>query len=166
MRRRVVGIVGAGAASPESLAAAHRLGRLVAERGWVVLTGGRGEGVMAAACAGAKTVADSLTLGILPSDAGGEGDDVDLAVFTGLREARNAVNVLASDVLIACGVEGPGTASEVALALRAAKPIVLLGASPRAIAFFREIAGTSPLFEAATAEEAVALIAPVLARPG
>ncbi len=65
-RRPVIGIMGAGeAASPADVARAEELGRLVARRGWVVLTGGRDAGVMAAACRGAKEVSGSLTVGIL-----------------------------------------------------------------------------------------------------
>ena len=154
MRRRVVGVMGAGAPRPEHYRAALELGRLVAERGWVVLTGGLPAGVMAAACAGAKQVPGSLTLGILPSTSG-EGPDVDIAVFTGMGEARNAINVLSSDVVVACGVQGPGTTSEVALALRAGKPVILLGASDEARAFFR---GVGQCLEAGNAEEAVRLV--------
>jgi uncharacterized protein (TIGR00725 family) len=151
--------MGASEAGPSTLSAAHQLGRLVAEAGWVVLTGGRPAGVMDAASAGAKSVPRSLTLGILPS--GPEGPvspRVDLAVFTGVGEARNAINVLSSDVVIACGVEGPGTASEVALALRLARPTVLLAPAPEAARFFRTIAGRCPLHEVATPEAAVELI--------
>jgi hypothetical protein len=78
---------------------------------------------------------------------------VDIAVFTGLGDARNAVNVLTSDVVVACGVEGPGTASEVALALRSEKPVVLLAPSPEAAAFFRQVAGDAPLHQVETPEE-------------
>jgi uncharacterized protein (TIGR00725 family) len=161
-RTPIVGIMGAGKASERSLAAAHRLGRLVAERGWIVLTGGRPEGVMAAASAGAKGVPGSVTLGILPSAAGEVDKDVDIAVFTDLGDARNAVNVLTSDVVVACGVEGPGTASEVALALKSAKPVVLLGASPEALGFFRQVAGSGRLLEADTPEDAMRLIGTLL----
>jgi uncharacterized protein (TIGR00725 family) len=151
----VIGIMGAGEAGAQSLADARRLGRLVAERGWIVLTGGRPAGVMAAASAGAKEVPGSLTLGILPSSSGGVSPDVDIAVFTGLGDARNAVNVLSSDVIIACGVEGPGTTSEVALGLKAEKPVILLRASFEAIAFFRRVAGAGRLLEAGSPEDAV-----------
>ena len=155
MRRPVIGIVGAGDPSPESYAAALTLGRVIAERGWIVLTGGRPLGVMAAACAGAKQIPGSLTLGILPGASGGEGPDVDVAVFTAMGEARNAINVMSSDVVVACGVEGPGTASEVALALRAGKPVILLGASAEARSFFRKI---GHWLEAASPKEAASLI--------
>src|ERR687898_2512157 len=152
MRRPVIGIMGAGNPTDWSLAAAGELGRLLAERGWIVLTGGRPEGVMAAAFAGAKQIPGSVTLGILPGASGGEGPDVDIAVFTGMGEARNAINVLTSDVIVACGVEGPGTASEVALALRLGRPTVLLAAAPAASAFFRTIAGRGMLHEVQTPE--------------
>jgi len=165
MRRSVIGVMGAGEPSPRTKANARELGRLIAERGWVLLTGGRPVGVMAAANGGAKEVAGSLTLGILPSSAGGEGEDVDVAVFTGMGDARNAINVLSSDVVVACGVEGAGTASEVALSLTAAKPVILLGASPAATAFFHELHCPGPLLEAQSAGEAVRLIEEVLRVP-
>jgi hypothetical protein len=151
--------MGASEPGPSTLGAAHQLGRLVAEAGWVVLTGGRPAGVMDAASAGAKSVPGSLTLGILPSGPDGPvSPGVDVAVFTGIGEARNAINVLSSDVVIACGVEGPGTASEVALALRLARPTILLAPTPEAARFFRTIAGRSLLHEVATPEAAVDLI--------
>jgi uncharacterized protein (TIGR00725 family) len=125
----------------------------------VVLTGGRPAGVMEAACAGAKSVAGSLTVGVLPTGPDGPvSAQVDVAVFTALGEARNAINVLSSDVVVACGVEGPGTASEVALALRAQRPTVLLGAAPAAVAFFRTIAGDEALYEAESPEAVIEII--------
>jgi uncharacterized protein (TIGR00725 family) len=151
--------VGAGEPGPATLEAARELGRRVAQKGWIVLTGGRPAGVMDAACAGAKTVQGSLTVGILPSGPDGPvSAHVDLAVFTGLGDARNAINVLSSDVVVACGVEGPGTASEVALALKAGRPTVLLAVSPEALAFFRSVARGATLREAATPQEAIAQV--------
>jgi uncharacterized protein (TIGR00725 family) len=158
--------MGASEPRPPTLAAARRLGRLLAEAGWVVLTGGRPAGVMDAACAGAKSVAGSLTLGILPTGPQGPvSEQVDVAVFTGLNEARNLVNVLSSDVVIACGVESAGTASEVALALKVGRPTILLAAAPEAAAFFRTMAGPDTLHEAATPEAAVDLIERTLRVP-
>jgi uncharacterized protein (TIGR00725 family) len=151
--------MGAGEPGPAALEAARRLGRLVAEAGWVVLTGGRPAGVMEAACAGARSVPGGFTVGILPS--GREGpvsQEVDLAVFTGVGEARNVINVLTSDVVVACGVEGAGTASEVALALRLDRPTILLAPSAEAAAFFRTIRGAGRLHEVGTPEAAVETI--------
>lgn len=167
MRRPVIGVVGAGNPSTGSLAAACELGRLLAERGWIVLTGGRPAGVMAAACAGAKQVLGSLTLGILPGSSGGVCPDVDLAVFTGMGDARNAINVLTSDVVVACGVEGPGTVSEIALALKTKTPVILLGAPTSARALFGSIGGGGRLFEASSPQGVVRVIEEKLAiRPG
>jgi uncharacterized protein (TIGR00725 family) len=151
--------MGASEPGPSTLEAAHHLGRLLAEAGWVVLTGGRPAGVMEAACAGAKSVAGSLTVGVLPTGPDGPvSAQVDVAVFTALGEARNAINVLSRDVVVACGVEGPGTASEVALALKARRPTVLLGAAPAAVAFFRTMAGSGVPYEADTPEAVIAII--------
>jgi uncharacterized protein (TIGR00725 family) len=155
VRRPVIGIMGAAAPSATSVAAARELGRLLAERGWIVLTGGRSEGVMAAACAGAKQIPGSLTLGILPSPVGGESADLDIAVFTGMGEARNVINVLTSDVVVACGVEGPGTISEVALALKAGKPVILLGSSAAAWELFSSIGGEGRLLRVAEPKDVV-----------
>jgi uncharacterized protein (TIGR00725 family) len=158
-RRPVIGVMGASEAQSRTLHAARQLGRLAAEAGWVVLTGGRPAGVMEAACAGAKSVAGSLTIGILPTGPDGPvSEHVDVAVFTGVGEARDVINVLSSDVVVACGVEGPGTASEVALALKLARPTVLLAAAPAASAFFRTIAGRGMLHEVQTPESVIELI--------
>ncbi len=158
-RRPVIGIVGASQANPATLEAAFRLGRLVAEAGWILLTGGRPAGVMDAASAGAKSVPGSLTIGIMPSDPDGPvSAHVDIAIFTGLGDARNIVNVLSSDVVVACGIESAGTASEVALALNARRLTILLGVSPPGLAFFRTLPGATNLQEATTPEAAVAMI--------
>jgi uncharacterized protein (TIGR00725 family) len=155
----VVGIMGGSIAETSALEAARRLGRLVAEAGWVVLTGGRPAGVMDAASAGAKSVPGGITLGILPDGPGGPvGGAVDIAVFTGMGEARNAINVLSSDVVVVCGAGGAGTASEAALALRLARPTVLLAPSPEAAAFYRTLDAPGALHVVETPEAAVDLI--------
>jgi uncharacterized protein (TIGR00725 family) len=158
-RRPVIGVMGASEPEPLTLERAGRLGQLVAEAGWVLLTGGRPVGVMEAACAGAKSVSGSLTIGILPTGPDGPvSSQVDVAVFTGLGDARNAINVLSSDVVVACGVEGPGTASEVALALKAGRPTILLAPAPAAAAFFRTLARKGVVHEVATPEAVIVLI--------
>ncbi len=162
-RRPVAGVMGAGYdALAEDVEKAERLGELLARDGWVVLTGGRNCGVMAGACRGAKAVAGSLTVGVLPEGGGRDvAPWVDVAIFTGLGMARNAVNVLSSDVVFACGRGGSGTASEVALALKGGKPVVLLAATPEAVAFYRQL---DPRVRAAgTPEEALSLGREILA---
>jgi uncharacterized protein (TIGR00725 family) len=78
---------------------------------------------MEAACRGAKE-AGGTTVGILPgADRSDANEFVDVAIATGLGEARNAVVVRSSDALIAVG-GGYGTLSEIALALRTGKRVV------------------------------------------
>jgi uncharacterized protein (TIGR00725 family) len=91
----------------------------------VIVSGGL-RGVMEAACRGAKE-AGGLTVGILPgTDRAAANAFVDVAMPTGLGEARNALVVRAADALIAVG-GGYGTLSEIALALKAGKRVVGLG---------------------------------------
>ena len=122
----ILAVLGAGDASAEEISVAERVGAIAARAGWVVLTGG-GSGVMEAACRGAVE-AGGLTIGILP----GRGPDesppnahIDLPIFTGLSYARNVINVLSSHAIIAVA-GGSGTLSEIALALKYCKPVILL----------------------------------------
>ena len=125
MTRPYVAVVGPGEASREELELAEAVGRAVAERGAVVVCGGLG-GAMEAACRGAKDAAGT-TVGILPgSDRAAANEFVDVAIATGLGEARNALVVRAADVLIAVGGSW-GTLSEIALALRTGRRVVGLG---------------------------------------
>jgi uncharacterized protein (TIGR00725 family) len=141
-----VAVVGAGEASPQEIAVAEEVGRLLAERGAVLVCGGLG-GVMEAACRGAKEGGGS-TVGILPGrDRAAANAYVDVAIATGLGEARNALVVRAADVLIAVG-GGYGTLSEIALGLKSGTPVVGIGSW--------ELAGR-PLTEARDAPEAVEL---------
>jgi uncharacterized protein (TIGR00725 family) len=101
---------------------AEAVGRELAARGAVVVCGGLG-GVMEAACRGAKE-AGGRTVGILPgTDRAAANAFVDVAIPSGLGEARNALVVRAADALIAVG-GGYGTLSEIALALKAGKRVV------------------------------------------
>ena len=160
-RRAVIGVMGQGeGASSEDLRAAEELGRRVAERGWVLLTGGREAGVMAAANRGAKSVPGSVTLGVLPWRGESDGAvcaDVDIAIFTGMGEARNVINVLSSDVVVACGTSSAGTASEVALALKTQRPVILLAPTLVAAAYFASLDAQLPI--ATSPEQAIELIA-------
>ena len=136
MRKIIIGVMGPGAnAEAIDLENAYELGKLIAQEGWVLLTGGRNQGVMDAASKGAKA-ANGLTIGILPtSDNSTVSEAVDIAIFTDMGNARNNINVLSSDVVIACGM-GAGTASEIALALKVNKKVVLLNDDEDSKSFF------------------------------
>lgn len=117
---------------------AYELGKLIALQGWVLLTGGRNVGVMDCASLGAKA-ANGLTVGILPGNGtNGISQSVDIAIITGMGNARNNINVLSTDVVIACGM-GSGTASEIALALKASKKVILLNNDEQSERFFKHL---------------------------
>jgi uncharacterized protein (TIGR00725 family) len=153
--RTVVGVMGGAAAPCAVLADARRMGELIAENGWVLLTGGRDAGVIAAASAGASSEG-GLVIGVLPGDSHDDAaPGVDIAIPTGLGDARNAVNVLASHVVVALP-GGAGTISEVALALKAGRPVVLLG-FPLGVEF-AEYYAKGELVDAATPAEVAAAV--------
>ena len=54
MRKPVIGVMGGSKASASVYGMAKELGTLIAQRGWVLLNGGRNQGVMAASAEGAK----------------------------------------------------------------------------------------------------------------
>jgi uncharacterized protein (TIGR00725 family) len=101
---------------------AEKVGRAVADAGAVLVCGGLG-GVMEAACRGAQR-AGGTTVGILPGhDRADANPHVDIAIPTGLGEARNALVVRAADAVVAVAGEY-GTLSEIALALKVGIPVV------------------------------------------
>jgi len=121
-----VSVVGSGA---EWEAAAEEIGRLLAERGCTVVTGGLGE-VMSAAHRGAKA-AGGTTIAILP----GEEHDAanpwaDHVVVTGVGHARNLAVAASGDAVIAVGGEW-GTLAEIAFARRLGRPVVALAGAPQ-----------------------------------
>ena len=159
MTRPCIAVIGPGDDAPVSATTdAAAVGRLVAERGWVLLCGGRAAGVMDAAARGARD-GGGPSIGILP---GADRHDASLhltvALPTGLGEARNAVLVAAADALVVCGMN-PGTASELALALRARKPTVLVRPSDEVTAFVASLGADGPVDVAAAPSEAVDWIA-------
>lgn len=139
MTKIIIGVMGPGnLATPKDVSNAEQLGQLIAQNGWILLTGGRKAGVMEAASRGAK-IAGGLTIGILPNkNTDGINEDVDIAIITDLGNARNNINVLSSHVVIACGM-GIGTASEVALALKNQQKVILLTENQLSEEFFKSL---------------------------
>jgi uncharacterized protein (TIGR00725 family) len=127
--RRVVSVIGPGHCTRREYALACEVGRLLARRDVVVATGGL-FGVMEAACLGAKE-AGGTTLGILPNYLRYDANRyVDVAVPTGLRDARNVLVATVGEAAIAVG-GGLGTLSEIALALKHGIPVVAAGGTWR-----------------------------------
>src|SRR6185503_10980008 len=156
MRPLYVAVVGPGeGASDQAIDDARAVAKLLAERGWTILCGGRAAGVMAAAARGASE-AGGISVGILPdSDRRAAAPELTIALPTGLGEARNAVLVSCADAVVGCGMN-PGSPSEIALALRARKPTVLVRTNAAVASFFDSLHHDAALFVAATPSEAVA----------
>jgi uncharacterized protein (TIGR00725 family) len=116
-----VSVIGSGVdAEPQ----AEEVGRLLAERGCVVVTGGRGE-VMAAAARGAKS-AGGTTIAILPGESrAGANEWSDYVVATGIGHARNLAVVASGDAVIAVGGRW-GTLAEIGFARVLGRPVVVL----------------------------------------
>ena len=150
--RLVIGVIGAGQADEATLRVARTVGRLLAERDCVVVTGGLG-GVMEAASEGARE-AGGTTLGLLPgADPADANAHVELAVATGLGDARNALiaNTAAGFIAVAGSW---GTLSEIAFSLKRGKPVVSLGSFAEGL----------PVLRADTPEDAVARLFEALGR--
>jgi uncharacterized protein (TIGR00725 family) len=125
MRRLLVAVIGPASCSAIEAAAAEVVGRVLAEGDAAVVCGGLG-GVMEAACRGAQR-AGGLTIGILPgSEASEVNDHVDVAIPTGIGEARNALVACSASAVIAIGGRY-GTLSEIAFALKRGIPVIGIG---------------------------------------
>ena len=127
MRHILIGVVGGGdSASQKEMDGARELGRLIALNGWTLLNGGRNCGCMHASAEGAHSVG-GLTIGLLPDDHGNHTSEfIDIPIITGLHNARNNVITLSSNIVIACS-RSAGTLSEIALALKNSKHVILMG---------------------------------------
>ena len=122
---RQVSVIGSGV---EWEAAAEEVGRLLAERDCVVVTGGRAE-VMGAAHRGAKA-AGGTTLAILPGESRADANPwADHVVVTGIGHARNLAVAASGDAVIAIGGSW-GTVAEMAFARRLGRPVVALEGTP------------------------------------
>ena len=116
-----VAVIGSGA---EHESRAEEVGRLLAERGCTVVTGGLGS-VMASAARGAKA-AGGVTIGVLPGESRREANEwIDHAVVTGVGHARNLAVVGSGDAVIAVGGRW-GTLAEIGFANALGRPVVIL----------------------------------------
>jgi uncharacterized protein (TIGR00725 family) len=162
MRKPVIGVMGGSKAGESTYTEARQLGRLIAERGWILLTGGRNTGVSDVAAEGAK-LAGGFVVGVLPDATDVQASPhLDLAIMTDAGDARNLYNVLSSDVVIACSGR-LGTLSEIVFALNADKPVILLNNS-LADAHFHKYIRSGLLLHAATPADAITHAATALAR--
>lgn len=143
-RKLIIGVIGAAQPSPDGLRNAEAVGRGIALQGAVVVCGGLG-GVMEAAAKGAFKAGGEV-VGLLPGpDKNAANPYITLAIPTNMGHSRNVIIAHTADALIA--VEGGyGTLSEIAISLKLGKPVFVITGG-------LQVAGTVSV---ATAESAVA----------
>lgn len=125
MKKIIIGVMGgAQFINPEDEEYSYQIGALIAREGWVLLNGGRSAGVMEASARGAKDNG-GVTVGILPvDDPDWASHYIDIPIVTGMGMARNVINILSSDLIVALPGSA-GTISEIALALKYGKEVIL-----------------------------------------
>jgi uncharacterized protein (TIGR00725 family) len=128
--KRVISVCG-GHKDTKFSAEAYELGKGIALRGYVLITGGGG-GIMESASRGAAENG-GLVIGVLPSERKNPLDGypnpyVSIPVYTGMSDARNAIIAKSPDVLVALG-GGAGTLSEIGLAVKSRTPVIIIGDS-------------------------------------
>lgn len=118
----LIGVIGGQQAEGDALRLAYEVGREIASRGHVLVSGGRG-GVMRESCRGAKQ-AGGLTVAILPGDDLTDANEfIDVPIVTGIGFARNSIIARTANALIA--IDGSyGTLSEIAYGLTAGRPVI------------------------------------------
>ncbi len=141
----IIAVVGGHKCSKEVEQIATKLGKLIAEVGYILVCGGLG-GVMKAVSMG-NSLAGGLSVGILPGeDKRTANPYIDIPIPTGLGYTRNTIVVGCADIIIALPGEY-GTLSEIAFALNMKKPVIGIGSW--------DIKGMQ---QAATPEEAIELV--------
>ena len=144
--------MGAGDCSADVFSQAEEVGRLIAQQGAILICGGRG-GVMEAAARGARA-GHGITVGILPdSDDSGVNPYIDIPIVTGMGNGRNIINILSSQVIIAIS-GGYGTLSEIALALKTRIPVIALNSWNLSV-LSEKLSTDRLFFKVSSAEEAV-----------
>ncbi|MGB8658330.1 MAG: TIGR00725 family protein [Candidatus Zixiibacteriota bacterium] len=117
-----IGVIGASDCSDDISKLAEEVGERIAKAGAVLVCGGMG-GVMEAAAKGARKQSGT-TIGILPGvDKNQSNSFIDFPIVTGLGEGRNLLVIRNSDAVIALPGEF-GTLSEIAFALKLGKPVI------------------------------------------
>ncbi len=157
MESTYISVIGGSSCEPAHCALAEEVGRLVAQQGATLVCGGLA-GVMEAAARGAKE-AGGTTIGILPGhDRAFANPYLDHVLTTGMGHARNLVVVSSGDGVIAIG-GGYGTLSEIGLAAKIGRPVVILGGWR-----LQNDEGADGVWYASSAQEAMALLGKALGK--
>ena len=121
-RKPIVAVIGAAKPVAALEKVAYRVGKQIAQKGWVLVNGGL-SGVMEASAKGASE-AGGLVVGILPGPITQDANCyTTIPIATNMGHARNVIIAHTADCLVAVG-GGEGTLSEIAIGLKLGKPVV------------------------------------------
>jgi uncharacterized protein (TIGR00725 family) len=149
--KSIIAVIGGSSATEAEMAKAEAIGKGLAERGAILVCGGRG-GIMEAACRGTRE-GGGIAVGILPGVSESEANPyVEIPIVTGMGEARNIIIARSAHAVIAIG-GSYGTLSEIAYALRFGTPVIGVGTWH----MDRETHVLPPIHRVDSPEEAVAL---------
>ena len=124
----IIAVIGAGQCESSIYQLALEVGQEIAKRGAILVCGGLG-GVMEAAAKGAS-MAGGITVGILPGPSCNSANPyIKIPVATDMGQARNVIIAHTADGLVAVS-GGAGTLSEIGHGLKIGKPIVGLKTIP------------------------------------
>ena len=88
---------------------------------------------------------------------------IQIPVITGMGSGRNCINVLSSHVVVACA-GGAGTLSEIALALKFGKPVILFNFKVKEL--FQNLVPSGQMVDADTPEAVIDRIRSFLQKSG
>lgn len=159
MRRKQVVVIGSHE-DVDHLREAEEIGRFIARRGWVLVSGGRG-GVMEAASRGAADEG-GISVGIIPgSELGGANPHCTIVIPSGMGHARNVINILSGDAVVSIGGRA-GTLSELSFASLHGRPAILCifagGWTERFADLDHSLEGCGAVYRAESLEEVFALL--------
>ena len=150
-----ISVVGDYGAGQKEYNFAYELGKLLASKNVVVLTGGKG-GVMEAV---GKGVIENggVVVGILPSAFTGESNEYcTIRIATGLGHGRNAIIASSADIVIAIGGKA-GTLTEIGYSWVFDKPIIAVkgfgGWSDQLAGTIIDDRNVQPIFAVSTIQE-------------
>jgi hypothetical protein len=124
----IIAVIGSGQCESSIYQLAFEVGEEVAKKGAILVCGGLG-GVMEAAAKGAS-LAGGLTVGILPGPSCNSANPyIKIPVATDMGQARNVIIAHTADGLVAVS-GGAGTLSEIGHGLKIGKPVVGLKTIP------------------------------------
>jgi len=124
MERWYISVIGGSRCTAADYGLAEEIGSLIAQAGATLVCGGL-SGVMEAASRGAKE-AGGTTIGVLPGhDRSLVNPYIDYVLTTGMGHARNLIIASSGDAVIAVGGTF-GTLSEIGLAAKIGKPVVIV----------------------------------------